>query len=52
MYLIIIIFVFGGGMYLLFKYVQEHKENDIEVLEDDKSVYPKRSILRPDILLK
>ena len=52
MYLIIIIFVFGGGMYLLFKYVQEHKENDIEVLEDDKSGYPKRAILRPDILLK
>lgn len=52
MYIIIVILVFCGGMYLLFKYVRETKQNEIEVLEEDRTILPKRALMKPSELLK
>ena len=52
MYLILILLVFGVGMFLLFKRTNSIQENQIEVLEDDRTLLPKRALVKTDILFR
>ena len=50
--LIVILIVFGLVMFFLFKRTAYTKENEIEVLEEDKSNLPDRALVKTDVLFR